>query len=101
MRALEQIERTYGKEDNILFVMAAAKGDVFTPEILATIETNTERSWFVPNSRRVDSLINYLYPVEEGDDIDIGALIADNVNCISHIFEGVARFVKTVIAAPL
>jgi predicted RND superfamily exporter protein len=75
--AQEQIERTYGKEDNILFVIEATQGDVFTPENLATIETITEQSWFVPNSRRVDSLVNYLYPVVEGDDIRIGALIPE------------------------
>ena len=77
LRAQEQIEGTYGKEDNILFVIEATEGDIFTPEGLATIETITKQSWFVPNSRRVDSLINYLYPVVEGDDIHIGALIAE------------------------
>jgi predicted RND superfamily exporter protein len=75
--AQEQIERTYGKEDNILFVMEATQGDIFTPENLATVMTITKQSWFVPNSRRVDSLVNYLYPVVEGDDIQIGALITE------------------------
>lgn len=75
--AQEQIERTYGKEDNILFVIEATQGDIFTPDNLATVMTITEKSWLVPNSRRVDSLVNYLYPVVDGDDIRIGALIAE------------------------
>lgn len=78
--AQEQIERTYGKEDNILFVIEAADADIFTPRNLATLQAITEQSWLIPNSRRVDSISNYLYPVVEGDDIRIGPLIADSAS---------------------
>ncbi|MCB1705888.1 MAG: MMPL family transporter, partial [Halioglobus sp.] len=67
----------YGKEDNILFIIEAKEGDIFSLEHLATVQSITEQSWFVPNSRRVDSLTNYLYPVVDGDDIHIGPLIED------------------------
>jgi len=76
--AQEQIERTYGKEDNILFVIESATSDIFTPQNLATVQTITEQSWLIPNSRRVDSLGNYLYPTVDGDDIRIAALIEDS-----------------------
>lgn len=80
--AQEQIEQTYGKEDNILVVIEAKQGDIFTPENLATVQSVTEQSWFVPNSRRVDSLNNFLYPSVDGDDIRIGALI-ENATALS------------------
>tara|TARA_R110002073_G_scaffold57184_1_gene145536 strand:- start:6529 stop:8835 length:2307 start_codon:yes stop_codon:yes gene_type:complete len=80
--AQEQIEQTYGKEDNILVVIEARQGDIFTPENLATVQSITEQSWFVPNSRRVDSLNNFLYPSVDGDDIRIGALI-ENATALS------------------
>ncbi|MDE0951308.1 MAG: MMPL family transporter [Halioglobus sp.] len=77
LQAQEQIERTYGKEDNILFVIEAVDGDIFTPEILTSIEAITTQSWLIPNSKRVDSVTNYLYPVVDGDDIHIGPLIEE------------------------
>ncbi|CAA0123476.1 Siderophore exporter MmpL5 [Halioglobus japonicus] len=75
--AQEQIERTYGREDNILFVIEALGGDIFSPANLISLQNITEQSWLIPNSRRVDSLNNYLYPVVAGDDIRIGPLIED------------------------
>ncbi len=75
--AQEQIERTYGREDNILFVIEAREGDVFAPDNLVSVQQITEQAWQIPNSRRVDSLNNYLYPVVDGDDIHIGALVED------------------------
>ena len=75
--AQEEIERTYGKEDNILFVIEAREGGIFTTDNLIAVQEITEQSWQIPNSRRVDSLNNYLYPVVDGDDIRIGALIED------------------------
>ena len=77
LQAQEQIERTYGKEDNILFVIEAVDGDIFTPETLTSIESITRQSWLIPNSKRVDSVTNYLYPVVDGDDIHIGPLIEE------------------------
>jgi len=73
----ERIERTYGKEDNILFVVESNQDDIFTPRNLGALQAITQQAWQIPNSRRVDSVVNYLYPVVDGDDIRIGALIDD------------------------
>ncbi|MEZ5501999.1 MAG: hypothetical protein R3E50_04845 [Halioglobus sp.] len=51
----ELIERTYGKEDNILIVIEAKHGTIFTPSVLASLQSITEQAWQIPNSRRVDS----------------------------------------------
>ncbi|MFT4517692.1 MAG: putative RND superfamily exporter protein [Halioglobus sp.] len=70
-----KIEETYGKEDNILLVVDAIDGDIFTADHLATIENMTAEAWQVPNSRRVDSVTNYLYTSVDGDELTIGPLI--------------------------
>lgn len=71
------IEQTYGKEDNILLVIDALEGDMFTPQHLQMLQGITTESWQVPHSRRVDSITNYLYTTVEGDDIFIGPLVED------------------------
>jgi predicted RND superfamily exporter protein len=78
--AQQYIDETYGKEDNILFVIEAQDGDIFTPDILASIESITNQSWQMPNSRRVDSITNYLFPEVAGDDIQIAPLVEDSAS---------------------
>ena len=87
--AQEEIERTYGKEDNILLVIEAVNGDTFTPQNLASIGAITEQSWHIPNSKRVDSVTNYLYPVVDGDDstkIINGTIHAPALPCETAVY---------------
>lgn len=81
--AQEHIDRTYGKEDNILFVIEPREGGTFTPNTLTSIEEITTQSWQMPNSRRVDSVTNYLYPEVDGDDISIAPLV-DNAASLTE-----------------
>jgi hypothetical protein len=71
------IEQTYGKEDNILLVIDAGEGDMFTPAHLQMVAGITAQAWQIPNSRRVDSISNFLYTAVDGDDITIGPLVED------------------------
>ena len=57
--ALEQLENTYTKVENLLFVLVPKDGEVFTPNTLEGIEWLTEESWQTPYSTRVDSISNY------------------------------------------
>lgn len=75
MLAFERLERTYNKDDNVLFVLEPKNGDVFTPETLAAVERITEMSWQIPYSSRVDSLSNFQYTYAEEDDLIVGDLI--------------------------
>lgn len=75
MLAFERLERTYNKDDNVLFVLEPKNGDVFTPETLAAVERITEMSWQIPYSSRVDSLSNFQYTYAEEDDLIVGNLI--------------------------
>ncbi len=77
LQALEELENTYTKNENILFALAPKDGDVFTRETLAAIEKLTEASWQIPFSNRVDSITNYQHTVAEGDDLIVEDLVTD------------------------
>jgi predicted RND superfamily exporter protein len=80
MQAFEQLQNTYTKTDNVLFVLAPKDGRVFTPETLATVTWLTEASWQLPYSIRVDSITNYQHTRAEGDDLIVDDLVPDSGN---------------------
>ncbi|NIQ76004.1 MAG: hypothetical protein GWO08_11395, partial [Gammaproteobacteria bacterium] len=55
----EELQDTYTKNDNVLFVIAPDDGVVFKPETLEIIAEMTDRAWETPFSIRVDSLSNF------------------------------------------
>ena len=69
LQALEDLENTYTKSDNVAFVLAPTDGNVFTRETLGAVEKLTKRAWQTPYSLRVDSLTNYQHARTEGDDL--------------------------------
>ena len=75
LQALEALENTYNRIDNVLFVIAPKDGDVFTGETLAAIEELTEASWQIPYSNRVDSITNFQYTRAEGDELIVEPLV--------------------------
>ena len=75
LQALEALEGTYTKSDNVMFVIAPKDKDVFTRDTLAAIETLTKSSWQMPYSSRVDSITNYQHTQVEGDDLYVGDLV--------------------------
>ncbi|WP_020679692.1 efflux RND transporter permease subunit [Marinobacterium rhizophilum] len=70
-----ELKRTYGREDNVLFVIDTRGGDIFEANNLSSVQTITEKSWLMPHARRVDSVTNFLYPEVDGDDIVIDKLV--------------------------
>ena len=75
--AFESLEKKYSKNDNVLFVLEPKGGDVFTPDVLATIEELTEKAWQTPYSSRVDSLSNFQHTEAEEDDLVVRDLFTD------------------------
>ncbi len=67
--ALDRMERTFSAANNVVFVVAAKQGTVFTKRGLALIEALTERSWKTPYSSRVDSISNVQASTARGDEI--------------------------------
>ena len=77
LQALEDLENTYTKADNVAFVLAPKDGNVFTRETLSAVEKLTERAWQIPYSSRVDSMTNYQHSWTQGDDLFVEDLVKD------------------------
>ena len=77
--ALEALEDTYTKSDNVYFALAPESGTVFSEQTLTAVVELTEQSWQIPYSSRVDSLSNYQFTRADGDDLVVSDLV-ESVN---------------------
>lgn len=80
LQALEALENTYNKTNNVLFAIAPENGDVFTRETLAAVEELTELAWQIPYSSRVNSITNFQHTRAEKDDLIVEDLVQGNDN---------------------
>jgi len=67
--AFENLQDTYARNDNAMFILVPASGDVFTRETLGAVAWLTERAWEIPYSTRVESLTNYQHTSAVEDDL--------------------------------
>ncbi len=88
--ALEQLEDTYTKSDNIFIALAPDSGSVFTVDALAAIIELTDQAWQIPYSSRVDSLSNYQHTQADGDDL----IVADLFDTESILAEAAPERIK-------
>jgi predicted RND superfamily exporter protein len=77
LQAFEQLQNTYTKTDNVLFVLAPKDGRVFSNDTLASVIALTEASWQIPYSIRVDSVTNFQHTVADGDDLTVDDLVPE------------------------
>ena len=96
--ALEALENTYTKDDNIIFILAPDNGKVFTKPTLAAISELTEKSWLLPYSSRVDSLTNFQHTTALDDDLIVEDMVIDLENYTDDDLE---RVKKIALAEPL
>ncbi|UCD90750.1 MAG: MMPL family transporter [Desulfobacterales bacterium] len=75
LKALEALENTYNKTDNVLFVIAPKDGNIFSRKTLAVVEELTELSWKMPYSSRVNSVTNFQHTRAEEDELIVEDLI--------------------------
>lgn len=75
--AFDELEKSFTKNDFVLFAAEAKDGDVFTREHLEALQRLTEESWLLPYSIRVDSITNYQHTYADADDLIVEDLIAD------------------------
>ncbi|WP_069470642.1 efflux RND transporter permease subunit [Candidatus Marithrix sp. Canyon 246] len=80
LRAFEELQNTYEKADNILFVIAPKDGQIFSQKNLAAIEQLTREAWKTPYSTRVESITNFQYSYAIGDEVVVGDLVRDAQN---------------------
>lgn len=77
LRAFEELEKVYTKNDNIFFVIQPADRNVFTRDTLTALAALTEAAWQIPHSTRVDSIINFQHTRALEDDIEVADLVRD------------------------
>lgn len=77
LNAFEELQNTYTKNDNVLFVIAPKDKQVFTTKTLAAVKDITEQAWQIPYSIRVDSVTNFQHTYAEGDDLVVDDLVVD------------------------
>lgn len=77
LRAFEDLQNTYTKNDNFLFVLEPADGNAFTPRNLSAVEALTEAAWKIPYAIRVDSVSNFQHSHADGDDLTVEDLVTD------------------------
>lgn len=77
LAAFENLQATYTKNDNILFVIEPEnEGDTaFTNNTLAAVEALTTEAWQIPYTIRVDSVSNFQYTKAIGDDLIVEDLV--------------------------
>ena len=67
--AFEELQATYTKNDNFVFVLEPSDGDAFSTDTLAAVELLTETAWHIPFAIRVDSISNFQHTVGVEDDL--------------------------------
>ena len=77
LKAFENLQNTYTKNDNVLFVITPKDGKVFSRKTLAAIKDITKEAWQIPYSIRVDSITNFQHTYAEGDDLVVDDLVPD------------------------
>lgn len=103
--AHEEIQDTYTKTDNLMFVIAPGDGNVFSREALQVVYDVTDAAWNTPFSVRVDSLTNFQYSYADGDELIVEDLISDpdtlnaeEVDRIRHIALNEKQLVHRLIS---
>ncbi len=77
LKAFEQLEQTYGKQDSLYFFLEPDNGDVFNQQVITLIWSLTESAWQLPYAGRVNSLSNYQHTEAQGDDLTTDYLVND------------------------
>mgnify|MGYP001811724035 FL=1 len=75
LRAFEDLQEIYTKNDNTLIVIAPDSGKVFSPDTLAAVGEVTERAWQLPFATRVDSITNFQHTRADEDDLIVDDLV--------------------------
>ncbi|MCZ6487182.1 MAG: MMPL family transporter [Gammaproteobacteria bacterium] len=72
--AFEDLQDTYSKDDNVVFLLVPKSGEVFSNETLEAVAWVTDRAWQTPHSSRVESLTNYQHTSAVEDDLIVADL---------------------------
>lgn len=77
LQAFETLQATYTKNDNFLFVIEPAGGQVFDQRVLQAVEEMTAEAWKIPYAIRVDSISNFQQTYGLEDDLIVEDLVVN------------------------
>jgi predicted RND superfamily exporter protein len=77
LTAFEDLQATYTKNDNFLFVLQPNDADAFSANALTAVEVLTEAAWKIPYVIRVDSITNFQHTHSVADDLVVEDLYRD------------------------
>ena len=92
LKAFDEVQNIYTKNDNVLFVIAPDDGEVFTRETLAAVEELTTEAWKLPFAIRVDAVTNFQHTRAEGDDL----IVADLIESAGSLSDDEISYAKNV-----
>lgn len=75
LKAYQAVQKVYTKNDNLMFVVTAKDGTIFTAKRMAAVEELTRRAWKLRFSRRVDSITNFQHTRAADDELVVRDLI--------------------------
>jgi predicted RND superfamily exporter protein len=75
LQAFEDLQNTYTKNDNFLFVFEPEDGAAFTAQTLDAVERLTAQAWHIPFAIRVDSVSNFQHTHALEDDLVVEDLV--------------------------
>ena len=96
--AFEDLQATYTKNDNFMFVLEPSDGNAFSSDTLAAVESLTEAAWQIPYAIRVDSISNFQHTYGIEDDLIVEDLFR---NSSTMSADERARRGEVAIAEPL
>jgi uncharacterized protein len=77
LQAFEDLQNTYTKNDNFLFVVEPRSGQAFDRSTAAAVEELTRRAWQIPYAIRVDSVSNFQHTHANDDELIVEDLVKD------------------------
>ncbi|MEM1104760.1 MAG: efflux RND transporter permease subunit [Pseudomonadota bacterium] len=73
--ANEQAQGTFGKPDNVAFVLIPNSGNIYSEDTIRAVHMLTDQSWSLPYVSRVDSLTNFQNTIGEENDLIVEDLL--------------------------
>jgi predicted RND superfamily exporter protein len=98
LQALEKLENTYNRIDNVAFLIAPKDGKIFTRRTLAMLEDLTGALWTMPYSSRVDSITNFQHTRAEDDELIVEDLVQEAETLSDTV---ITRIKRIALSEPL
>ena len=91
LQALEALENTFNRIDNIIFILAPKDNNVFTRKNLTAVKDLTEMLWTTPYSSRVDSITNFQHTRAEDDELVVEDLVMNAKHLSDQEISGIKQ----------